>query len=122
MKKRDALWLDDRCGAVVNQRLTTIDNYTKAKSDLSIISCFFFNPPVGRKRCTIFVMGLVFSKGSCSKKIPAGDLCNIRAMESIDRVPKHLRHYQKWIPHEKIRRSCGAVVLPTRNRRRARPF
>ena len=51
-----------------------------------------------------------------------GQPCNIRAMESIDRVPKHLRHYQKWIPHEKIRRSYGAVVLLTRNRRRARHF
>ena len=52
----------------------------------------------------------------------AGDLCNIRAMESIDRVPKHLRHYQKWIPHEEIHRSCGAEVLPASNSRRARPF
>ena len=51
-----------------------------------------------------------------------GQPCNIRVMESIDRVPKHLRHYQKWIPHEKIHRSCGSVVLLTRNRRRARPF
>ena len=47
---------------------------------------------------------------------------NIGAMESIDRVPRHLRHYQKWFPHEKIRRSYGAVVLPARNSRRARPF
>ena len=51
-----------------------------------------------------------------------GQPCNISAMESIDGVPKHLRHYQKWIPHNKIHRNYGAVVLPTRNRRRARPF
>ena len=51
-----------------------------------------------------------------------GQPCNIRVMESIDRVPKHLRHYQKWIPHAKIRRSYGAEVLPTRNSRRARAF
>ena len=31
----------------------------------------------------------------------AGDLGNIRAMESIDRLPNNLRHYQKWNPHEK---------------------
>ena len=62
-------------------------------------------------------------KGSLLKKFRPADPCNIRAMKSIgDRVPKHLRHYQKWIPHDKIRRSCGAVVLLTRNRRRARPF
>ena len=35
-------------------------------------------------------------------------------MESIDRVPKHLRHCQKWIPCDKIRRSYGAEVLQTR--------
>ena len=51
-----------------------------------------------------------------------GHPCNIRAMKSIDRVPKHSRLDRKWIPHEKIRRSCGAKVLPTRNSRRARPF
>ena len=27
----------------------------------------------------------------------ADDLWNIRAMESIDRVPKNLRHYQKYV-------------------------
>ena len=104
---------------------SAIDNYWQlyqSKIRFVNIVLYFFNAPVGRKRSTIFVMGLVFSKGSLLKKIPAGDLWNIRAMESIDRVPKHLRHYQKWIPHEKIRPSCGVVVLLTRNRRRARPF
>ena len=48
--------------------------------------------------------------------------CIIRSMKSIDRVPKQSRHYQKWIPHDKIRRSCGAVVLLAHNSRRARAF
>ena len=51
-----------------------------------------------------------------------GQPCNIRVMESIDRVPKHLRHYQKWIPRENLHRSYGAEVLATPNSRRARPF
>ena len=67
-------------------------------------------------------MRLLFSKRLLLKKYRPVDPWNIRAMESIDRVPKHLRHYQKWVPHEEIHRSCGAEVLPAPNSRRARPF
>ena len=38
--------------------------------------------------------------------------------KSIDRVAKRFQSIQKWILHQKIRRSCGAEVLSTRNSRR----
>ena len=85
-------------------------------------SFVFFKSACGKKKVVVFCQGAFIFKRVFLKIFKNFHRRNIRSMESIDRVPKHLRHYQKWVPHDKIHRSCGAEVLPAPNSRRARPF